>query len=880
MVISKKDKKKFKKAMSVKTDTVETEKRGRGRPSKAEKLQKKIDLSLPKEERIVGDGIIDTHEEVSTEIIAPDLQETLVQEQELPEVEIENLDEKIPNFLDEEEIQEALSEREDEIKSQRDDFENIDLEEISTEEKTKEENLNISDNFEEEEIDLSDFDDEEIQQTNDKTLEKEEVSENNFQEQEEVETEVKETQENLENLEDEVQENNLKEKTKVNFMEKLKKNKNYVIVGAVALVVAGAWVFAFKDKIFWNNQTIEPIAKVETPINENNPEPKDQETKTPSSDLFTKTELSEENKLLLNTLVPMSMTVEKSLQEVYDARRTNETNHWVIKNYDKKTKKTSILDIKTQLSQNLQAIEWVDETEDDLVKGKSDTDSEGNELSPEEKMKRENNPALSIKKYNGDNWDVKWEIKTSLIIKQWKEKKYSFKINADVEGKQDKTYMFFKNFWIDTKDQDLLDKSELDKFSLQNKMLTISDEKDNVEMLDLLGEYRTQLLGFNFLANILNNSDVEWVDEVAKNSKDEDAEAEETDEDNMIEEEMIVDGEKQEKKKLVTTSANWVKEETKEETIKEEKEDLDNEEDEIVNEQEWNENIKDEQIKLKALYKIDISGSTIKTELEKIFKAKTAINNIFFEEEQASFLKDFVEAIKNEDMLHLTYTTKDNKTLVEWELAGYEVNWVFGDKEEIILKKDGKETKINFELSKTLLKVKINSGKEEILFENWIIDREGIYKTHFLFSKNLIKKSWKKTNVYKLSNRGILAKDNDQLPVYVKEHTEENLKWKYEINFRFITTEYNKLIDKAFGGKEDKEENKNQSSDIKENEEVKENKKEIETEVKEDAKKELDKKVEKNSKKEKVKNPVKEVFKEVEKEDAKVWTGAVAEQPK
>ena len=916
MVISKKDKQKFKKAMSAKSSTEETTKRGRGRPSKAEKLDKKVDYSLPKEKRVVWDGIIDTQEEITKEIVIPDLKETLVEEkvqEEIKQDEGTEISEQVPNFLDEEEVKEAISERKDELSAQREELEEVkedfsdieldgideldlsDLEDETVEEKADEivveEVKEPSDEIED--LDLSDLEDEIIEEKTSVEITPEHI-------------ETQETKEEQEEViaKEEVEEVKVeeKEKTKSGFMDMWNKNKNYVIIGAVALAIAWAGIFAFKDKIFWNEQPVKPVVQEQTPVEQNTKEeekqPEIKETQT--VDLFTKAELTEENKLILNKLVPMSLSLEKGLQEIYDAKKTNETNHWTIKNYDKKYKKTSIVDIQTQINQNLQDIKWVDDAEDDLVKGKSDTDSEGNELSPEEKMKRENNPALSVKKYNWDEGDIKGEIKTSLTIKQGKEKKYGFKINADVEGKKDTTYMFFKNFGINTKDQDLIDKSELDKFSLQNKMLTVSDEKENKEMLGLLGEYRTQLLGFNFLANILNNSEVEGSDEPVKfvDTK----EVEEVKEDE--EEATPVVEKKTKKKELVTTSTNGVKEEkpeVEEKEVKEEAKETSEEKEkgattienkketetkEATNTKETDETkeVKDEEKdSLKASYKIKVSGNTIKEELQNILRVKESLTKVFLENGTSSPLKEFVEAIKEEDTLNIHYDTKENKALVSWELAGYSVKGIIGDKEEIILTKDGKETKIALTLTDIIVKAKITSEKEETLFESGLLAKDGIYKTHFLLSKNLIKKNGKKANVYKLSNRGVLAKDNEQLPVYAKEHTKENLKGKYEVNFNFITTEYNKLIEKAFGVKEDNKDNKEKETVVeekeKENKEVAKNEEKTEEDKKETEKKEV--KVEdKNSKEEKVKNPVKEVFKEVEKEDAKVWAGVVAEQPK
>lgn len=916
MVISKKDKQKFKKAMSAKSSTEETTKRGRGRPSKAEKLDKKVDYSLPKEKRVVWDGIIDTQEEITKEIVIPDLKETLVEEkvqEEIKQDEGTEISEQVPNFLDEEEVKEAISERKDELSAQREeleeveeDFADIELDEIdeldlsgledeTVEEKEDEiiveEVKEPSDDIED--LDLSDLEDEIIEEKTSVETPVETIPENiETQETQEEQEEVVVKEEVKEEIK--VEENKEKEeKTKSGFMNMWNKNKNYVIIGAVALAIAWAGIFAFKDKIFWNEQPVKPVVQEQTPVEQNTKEEEKQPEikETPTVDLFTKAELTEENKLILNKLVPMSLSLEKGLQEIYDAKKTNETNHWTIKNYDKKYKKTSIVDIQTQINQNLQDIKWVDDAEDDLVKGKSDTDSEGNELSPEEKMKRENNPALSVKKYNWDEGDIKGEIKTSLTIKQGKEKKYGFKINADVEGKKDATYMFFKNFGINTKDQDLIDKSELDKFSLQNKMLTVSDEKENKEMLGLLGEYRTQLLGFNFLANILNNSEVEGSDEPVKFVDTKEVEEDEEEATPVVEK-------KTKKKELVTTSTNGVKEEKPEVEEKEVKEEaketseekekvdttIENKEETETKETDETKEVKDEEKdSLKASYKIKVSGNTIKEELQNILRVKESLTKVFLENGTNSPLKEFVEAIKEEDILNINYDTKENKALVSWELAGYSVKGIIGDKEEIILTKDGKETKIALTLTDILVKAKITSEKEETLFESGLLAKDGIYKTHFLLSKNLIKKNGKKTNVYKFSNRGVLAKDNEQLPVYAKEHTTENLKGKYEVNFNFITTEYNKLIEKAFGVKEDNKDNKEKETVVeekeKENKEVAKNEEKTEEDKKETEKKEV-KGEDKNSKEEKVKNPVKEVFKEVEKEDAKVWAGAVAEQPK
>lgn len=915
MVISKKDKQKFKKAMSAKSSTQETTKRGRGRPSKVEKLDKKVDYSLPKDKRVIWDGIIDTQEEITKEIVIPDLKETLVEEkvqEEIKQDEGTEISEQVPNFLDEEEVQEAISERKDELSSQREELEEVkeDFEDIELDEtdeldlsdlkdetvKEKEDEIVVeevkeaSDDIED--LDLSDFEDEIIEEKTSVETIPEPIETQEIQEEIVVKEEVKE--------EDKVEDNKEKEeKAKSGFMDMWNKNKNYVIIGAVALVIAWAGIFAFKDKIFWNEQPVKPVVQEQTPV-EQNTEEKEKEKQpeikeTPTVDLFTKAELTEENKLILNKLVPMSLSLEKGLQEIYDAKKTNETNHWIIKNYDKKHKKTSIVDIQTQINQNLQDIKWVDDAEDDLVKGKSDTDSEGNELSPEEKMKRENNPALSVKKYNWDEGDIKGEIKTSLTIKQGKEKKYGFKINADVEGKKDTTYMFFKNFGINTKDQDLIDKSELDKFSLQNKMLTVSDEKENKEMLGLLGEYRTQLLGFNFLANILNNSEVEGSDEPVQF-----VDTKEVDEDTEEETTPVVE-KKTKKKELVTTSTNGVKEEkpeVEEKEVKEElketsdekekvdttienKEDTNTKEDANTKETDETKEVKDEEKdNLKASYKIKVSGNTIKEELQNILRVKESLTKVFLENGTNSPLNEFVEAIKEEDTLIINYDTKENKALVSWELAGYSVKGVIGDKEEIVLTKDGKETKITLTLTDILVKAKITSAKEETVFESGLLAKDGIYKTHFLFSKDLIKKNGKKTNVYKLSNKGVLAKDNEQLPVYAKEYTKENLKGKYEVNFNFITTEYNKLIEKAFGVKEDNKEKETVVEEKeKDNKEVVKNEEKAEENKKETEKKEV-KVEEKNSKEEKAKNPVKEVFKEVEKEDAKAWAGAVAEQPK
>ena len=910
MVISKKDKQKFKKAMSAKSSTQETTKRGRGRPSKVEKLDKKVDYSLPKDKRVIWDGIIDTQEEITKEIVIPDLKETLVEEkvqEEIKQDEGTEISEQVPNFLDEEEVQEAISERKDELSSQREELEEVkedfeldetdeldlsDLEDETVKEKEDEivveEAKEASDDIED--LDLSDFEDEIIEEKTSVEITPEPIETQEIQEEVLVKEEVKEEPKVEENKEKE-------EKTKSRFMNMWNKNKNYVIIGAVALAIAWAGIFAFKDKIFWNEQPVKPVVQEQTPVEQNTEEKEKQPEikETPTADLFTKVELTEENKLILNKLVPMSLSLEKGLQEIHDAKKTNETNHWIIKNYDKKFKKTSIVDIQTQINQNLQDIKWVDDAEDDLVKGKSDTDSEGNKLSPEEKLKRENNPALSVKKYNWDEGDIKGEIKTSLTIKQGKEKKYGFKINADVKGKKDTTYMFFKNFGINTKDQDLIDKSELDKFSLQNKMLTVSDEKENKDMLGLLGEYRTQLLGFNFLANILNNSEVEGSDEPVQF-----VDTKEVDEDTEEETTPVVE-KKTKKKELVTTSTNGVKEEKPEVEEKEEKEvkeesketseakekvdtTMENKEETDTKETVETKEVKDEEKdSLKASYKIKVSWNTIKEELQNLLRVKESLTKVFLENWTNSPLKEFVEAIKEEDTLNINYDTKENKALVSWELAGYDVKGIIGDKEEIVLTKDGKETKITLTLTDILVKAKITSEKEETVFESGLLAKDGIYKTHFLFSKDLIKKNGKKTNVYKLSNKGVLAKDNEQLPVYAKEYTKENLKGKYEVNFNFITTEYNKLIEKAFGVKEDNKENKEKEAVVEEkekgNKEVVKNEEKTEENKKETEKKEV-KGEEKNSKEEKAKNPVKEVFKEVEKEDAKVWAGAVAEQPK
>ena len=204
-------------------------------------------------------------------------------------------------------------------------------------------------------------------------------------------------------------------------------------------------------------------------------------------------------------------------------------------------------------------------------------------------------------------------------------------------------------------------------------MLTVSDEKENKEMLGLLGEYRTQLLGFNFLANILNNSEVEGSDEPVKF-----VDTKEVDEDTEEETTPVVE-KKTKKKELVTTSTNGVKEEkpeveekeVKEETkeTSEEKEKVDttieNKEETETKETDETKEVKDEEKdSLKASYKIKVSGNTIKEELQNILRVKESLTKVFLENGTNSPLKEFVEAIKEEDTLNINYDTKENKALV------------------------------------------------------------------------------------------------------------------------------------------------------------------------------------------------------------------------
>lgn len=944
MVISKKDKQKFKKAVNAKNTTQETSKRGRWRPSKNDKLENKNETILKEDIGVIENDVMDELEiNIQDNIILNDSSsiESNEKSKDIEEIEdtMEENTSSIPNFLDDEEVQEAIAEKKDEINSQRQELEDIDetiVDEVSDmpikEEQTDNEMFDLD-----EEIDLNDFETEEYLEKEDDNKKEEEKSHDNFENEEidlnEIEeispqeshttqNDINDLEEGLEELKDfeqdlwkeevkvdanvtetpeEINNQPVDETKKMNVIDKLKHHKNKIIIGAVALAIAGVWVFAFKDKIFWTAEPIKPVVQnqqQETPINEDKDKEKVETAEIKEkndSGLFAKVELSEEKKYILNKLIPMSMNVEKWLQEIYDAKKTNETNHWTIKTYDKKYKKTNIMDVQSQLSQNLQDIKWVDEAEDNLAKGKSDTDADGNELSPEDKLKKENNPALSVKKYNGDEGDVKWELKTSLTIKQGKEQKYGFKINADIEWKREKTHLFFKNFGINTKDQDLIDKSELDKFSLQNKMLTISSDKNNVDILNLLGEYRTQLLGFNIFANIINNAEIEWSDETVSFEKEH---QKATSKDETTEH----------LKDLVTTSSNGVKEETNtseehkaetnkdqdtENKIQDTKEDWEAQtksEGAIENEKQEDQNVNKEEHKemgeskqnSKASYKINISGKHIKNELEKVLKTKDALVKIFLDTEEVSPFKEFVSSIQDDDKLQLHYDVKENKAMISWNLAGYKVSGVYWDKEEILLSKEDKEIKVKLTITDSLIGAKIVQDKQELIFESGFMEKEGIYKTNFLFSKNIIKKNWKKSNVYKLSNKGILAKDNEQLPVYAKDYTDDQLKGKYEVNFNFITSEYKKLIDKFFGIKELKQENDTSSSEKKEESqmEVKEENTSDKEHDKKVDKKEVKKEEETNSKEDLKKNPIKEVFKEVEKEDAKVLAGSTAEQPK
>lgn len=973
MVISKKDKKKFKAALNKKTvEETETTKRGRGRPSKA---KKHIDLSLPVEKRVIGDGIIDTKEEVIEEITIPELQETLTEEKveetisETPTEEVE--EEIIPTFMDDEEIQEAIQEKKEELKAFREEL-SEELQEISKKEEEDELSLddfedikadtdiltpefNIKEDEtkeEEEELELN-LDNEEVQDEEELNIDFSDVEEAKIEENEinfdDVEVEHTEISEPIvqkeiktEEIKEEILTDEKVEETpvvaepvaKVGFMDKFKgiytKHWNKIIIGAVALVVSWVGVFAFKDQIF-GTSTPTPIPTPTPVVSETTTETPEKETPKPVASAMAKVELNEDAKMVLNALIPMSVTLDKGLTEVYDAKKSNETNHWKLKSYDRTTKRTDLIDVKMELNQNLQAIDWVDSDVDTQIKGLSDTDAKWNKISPEEKLKLENNPPLKTKGYNGVEGDLKGTLKASLTIKQGKETKYGYKLNADIEGRSDVSHLFLKNFGLKTQDQEVLDKSEYDKFSLQNKMLTLSEEKENVAVTNLIGEYKTQVMAFNFLANLFNKADIEESDEavafttktaevedettetaegetVASNGTTENTSTETTTEETTkltettkpVEETSTKDSEKS--SEVSTTTTDTTEETTEEEETTEVDTGMETTEEE-------------ETSTMKASYRLTLAGGLIKEEFETIKSSIKAIWWLFYSEDKINPLDTFLNNIQDGDILHIHYDTKANKALLDGTLGGYAIEGILGDGESFTAKKDDITYTITSTLNATNMKFDLVSDKEEFIFESGITEKEGIYKTNLTITQNIIKKNGKKINVYKAQNKWLFNADNAEFPVYVKEKTEGDLKGKYEVDFKYIVAEYGKIIAKAFGVTEKTTTKETTTTPTKETKtlETPTTEKTEKTEktpskatTKEEVKgKTITKEVVDNSKEEttkvskkitttpknpttssttneitttkKVANPIKEVFKEVESEDAKVGAGAVAE---
>ena len=596
----------------------------------------------------------------------------------------------------------------------------------------------------------------------------------------------------------------------------LEKKIQYLIIWWAVIVILLIWVFAFG----WKNKTPakQPQEQQVTDTTDN------QKQKAPiveDEDI----NINEDFKAISYNVIPLLKKEEQMVDNLKNDKKISEKIIISSNINNKELNKNTIFNFEMDSQQNTQNIDWVSEDEDKIAKGTALSPEDEEKLSDADKLKRLWNPVLSIKKYNGVKWDLTWNFKATLKVKPiWhKEKTSSFKISWDIVTNVERTDFQLKDFWIASKNQALVDKSQLDKFLVKSKYLFFNktETEDKTGIKNFISVYEHERYIQKLLSFIGENVTVEW-----------------SDKDVNFPTEMI------------KTASNWKEDEqVKQEDVKEANDKSDETEKEI----------KVKEVELKKLteksYTISANWEQIKNIIENFANSSKVLLDIF----DKTYLdkEELLKTIKDEDSIKFKYSVKENKALVSWVIAWWNINWILGNESEITLTNWGKTIRITQKYSDDKLTIEVQNDLYRTIYSKELSEKNNIYKLDYNFD---VYSGKKKISTGYL--KSILSKDSAELPVYVKINEPDYYKKdKYEVRSNYIISEYNKILNEETQMlKQEKNNSKENSTeekvDVKENETKKE-----ETKV--------EKKVEKTETENKTTNTKKDNKKENSKKDKK-----------
>lgn len=679
-----------------------------------------------------------------------------------------------------------------------------------------------------EEKDLLEQEDEVESLTEEKTEEVKEETQEETQEEtkEEKKEELEQNIEDKKSSEEVVKEEKKNWSLKDKFLELkdkflwLEKKIQYLIIWWAVIVILLIWVFAFG----WKNKTPakQPQEQQATDTTDN------KKPKVPvveDEDI----NINEDFKAISYNVIPLLKKEEQMVDNLKNDKKISEKIIISSNINNKELNKNTIFNFEMDSQQNTQNIDWVSEDEDKIAKGTALSPEDEEKLSDAEKLKRLWNPVLSIKKYNGVKWDLTGNFKATLKVKPiWhKEKTSSFKISWDIATNVERTDFQLKDFWIASKNQALVDKSQLDKFLVKGKYLFFNktETEDKTGIKNFISVYEHERYIQKLLSFIGENVTIEWSDKDVKFPTE-----------------------------MIKTASNWKEDEqVEQEDTKEEN----NKSNETENTEK---NSKVKEVELKKLteksYTISSNWEQIKNIIENFASSSKVLLDIF----DKTYLdkEELLKAIKDEDSIKFEYSVKENKALVSWVIAWWNINWILGNEWEITLTNWGKTIRLIQTYTDDKLTIEVQNDLYKTIYSKELSEKNNIYKLDYKFDVY----SWKK----KVSTgylKSILSKDSAELPVYVKINEPDYYKKdKYEVRANYIISEYNKLLNEETQMLK-QEKNNSKENNTEEKVEAKEN----DTKNKEESK--VEKKVEKTETENKTTNTKKDNKKENSKKDKK-----------
>lgn len=601
----------------------------------------------------------------------------------------------------------------------------------------------------------------------------------------------------------------------------LDKKVQYMIIWWIVLVILLIWVFAFG----WKNKT--PAKQPQEQQNSNTTD-----DKKPTTPLVEDEDINinEDLKAISYNVIPLLKKEEQMVSSLTNYKKISEKIVISSNINNKELNKNTMFNFEMDSQQNTQNIDWVSEDEDKIAKGTALSPEDEEKLTDAEKLKRLWNPVLSIKKYNGVKWDLTGNFKAILKVKPiWhKEKTSSFKISWDIATNMERTDFQLKDFWIASKNQTLVDKSQLDKFLVKGKYLFFNktETEDKTGIKNFISVYEHERYIQKLLSFIGENVTIEWHD------KDVNFPTE-----------------------MVKTASNWKDiEKVEEENTKEENEDKVSKEETSTTEN------KIKEVELKKLtdksYTISANWDQIRNIVDNFANSSKILLDVF----DKTYLdkEELLKSIKDEDNIKFEYSVKENKALVSWIIAWWNINWILGNESEITLTNWGKTIRIVQTYTEDKFTIEVQNDLYRTVYSKELTSRNDIYKLDYGFDTYSGKK--------KISTgylKSILSKDSAELPVYVKINEPDYYKKdKYEVRSNYIIAEYNKLLNEETQ-KLKQEKNNSKENTKEEKVEVKENdeKKKEETKV--------EKKVEKTEVEDKTTNTKKDNKKENSKKEKK-----------